>query len=76
MMQVYILHKLITVTPLANWGDLVHYTDVSVSLPEELTFSELDEAVDICASVETNGTLMTQLTITFTIEEGGTASEY
>ena len=49
---------------------------MSVSLPEELTFSELDAAVDICASVETNGTLMTQLTITFTVEEGGTASKY
>ena len=64
----YVLHRLSGVVNVS--------ADVSVSLPDELIVSESNGTVDICAVVETNGTLMAQLNISFTFEPGGTASNY
>ena len=48
-------------------------TDVTVSLVSEFTAFEMSN-IDICVMVETEGSLLTQLTVTFTILEEGTAS--
>lgn len=47
--------------------------DVTVNLLGEMIVSEAIGNVDICAMIETEGSLLTQLTVTFTIQ-GGTAS--
>ena len=49
--------------------------DGRVSLPEQLTFSETDGTVNICAFLDTEGSLRTQLIVTLTVEGGGTASK-
>ena len=49
--------------------------DGRVSLPEELTFSETDGVMNVCAFLDTEGSLQTQLIVTLTVEDGGTASK-
>ena len=49
--------------------------DGTVSLPDELTFSETNGTVNICASLQTEGSLQTELIVTLTVEDGGTASK-
>ena len=46
---------------------------MTVNLLGEMIVSEAIGNVDICAMIETEGSLLTQLTVTFTIQ-GGTAS--
>ena len=47
---------------------------MTVNLLGEMIVSEAIGNVDICAMIETEGSLLTQLTVTFTIQGGGTAS--
>ena len=44
-----------------------------MSLPEELEFSETDGEVNICASLQTSGLLQTELIVTLSIRDAGTA---
>lgn len=49
--------------------------DGRVVLPEDLTVSEMEGSVTICPSILSSGVLQTQVVVTLTIEEGGTASK-
>ena len=44
-----------------------------MSLPGELEFSETDGEVNICASLQTSGLLRTELIVTLSIRDAGTA---
>lgn len=50
-------------------------SDGSVVLPEDLTVPETEGTVMICPLILSNGVLQTQVVITLTVEEGGTASK-
>lgn len=50
-------------------------SDGSVVLPEDLTVPESVGIVVICPSIVSSGVLQTQVVVTLTVEEGGTASK-
>lgn len=60
-------------------GSGIHFLfidpDGRVVLPENLTVSEMEGSVAICPSILSSGVLQTQVVVTLTIEEGGTASK-